>query len=371
MSDTKPIYVTQPFLPPLEEFIPYLRDIWDSKVITNGGQFHQRLESALAEYLGVKHLALFTNGTIGLLTALQTLRVSGEVITTPYSFAATAHSVLWNNLKPVFADIDPHTCNLDPDCIEAAITPQTTAIMPVHCYGTPCDVDRIQRIADTYGLKVIYDAAHAFGVRHRGDSLLNSGDLAVLSFHATKVFTTIEGGAIVCPDAKTKQRIDHLKNFGIADEVTVMAAGINGKMNEVQAAFGLLQLQHVDEFIAKRTHIAALYTERLGSVPGIRVPDVLPNTQPNHSYFPVFVGRDFPLSRDAVYERLREHNVYARRYFYPLLSDLPMYRGLPSAARERLPNAVKAANEVLCLPIYPALHDNDVQRVIELILDCR
>jgi dTDP-4-amino-4,6-dideoxygalactose transaminase len=371
VNDKKPIYVTQPFLPPLEEFIPYLRDIWDSKVITNGGQFHQLLESALAEYLGVKHLALFTNGTIGLLTALQTLRVSGEVITTPYSFAATAHSVLWNNLKPVFADIDPHTCNLDPDCIEAAITPQTTAIMPVHCYGTPCDVNRIQRIADTYGLKVIYDAAHAFGVRHQGDSLLNRGDLSVLSFHATKVFTTIEGGAIVCPDAKTKQRIDHLKNFGIADEVTVMAAGINGKMNEVQAAFGLLQLQHVDEFIARRTHIAAQYTKHLASVPGIRVPEVLPDTKPNHSYFPIFVGPDFPLSRDALYERLREHSVFARRYFYPLLSDLPMYRGLPSAARARLPNAVKAANEVLCLPIYPALQDDDVQRVIDLTLACQ
>jgi dTDP-4-amino-4,6-dideoxygalactose transaminase len=371
MSADKPIYVTQPFMPPLEDFTSYLREIWDSKLITNGGPFHQRLESALAEYLGVKHLALFTNGTLGLLTALQTLRVTGEVITTPYSFAATAHSVLWNGLKPVFADIDPRTLNLDPDCIEAAITPQTTAIMPVHCYGTPCDVDRIQRIADTYGLKVIYDAAHAFGVRLHGDSLLNHGDLSVLSFHATKVFTTIEGGAIVCPDAKTKKRIDFLKNFGIADEVTVMAAGINGKMNEVQAAFGLLQLEHVDKLIERRGQIAQTYTKHLASVPGIRIPTALPDTRANHSYFPIFVGPEFPLSRDAVFERLKARGIYARRYFYPLLSSMPMYRGLPSAAPERLPHAVRAANEVMCLPIYPALADDDVMRVVETILGCR
>lgn len=366
----KPVYVTQPFLPPLEEFMPYLQDIWDSKFITNGGVFHQRLEAALAEYLGVKHLALFANGTLGLLTALQALRVTGEVITTPYSFAATAHSVLWNNLKPVFADIDPVTCNLDPNAIEAAITPQTTAIMPVHCYGTPCDVDRIQRIADTYGLKVIYDAAHAFGVRFQGQSLLNHGDLSVLSFHATKVFTTIEGGAIVCPDAKTKQRIDYLKNFGIADEVTVMAAGINGKMNELQAAFGLMQLAHVDDLIARRTRIAELYARLLAPVSGIRIPPLRPDTVANHSYFPVFIGESFPVSRDQVYERLRAQGVYARRYFYPLLSDMPMYRGLPSAARSHLPHAQRIASEVLCLPIYPALGDEDVRRVVALIQAC-
>jgi dTDP-4-amino-4,6-dideoxygalactose transaminase len=370
LSADKPVYVTQPFMPPLEEFIPYLREIWDAKVITNGGPFHQRLEAALAEYLGVEHLALFANGTLGLLTALQALRVTGEVITTPYSFVATAHSVLWNGLKPVFADIDPLTCNLDPDCIEAAISPQTTAIMPVHCYGTPCD-DRIQRIADTYGLKVIYDAAHSFGVRHRGESLLARGDLSVLSFHATKVFTTIEGGAIVCPDAKTKVRIDHLKNFGIADEVTVMAAGINGKMNEVQAAFGLMQLQHVDRLIARRGQIAQMYAEGLGQIPGIRLLATADDTQPNHCYCPIFIGPGFSMSRDAVYEELKRHNVHARRYFYPLLSDMPMYRGLPSAARERLPNAVKVANEVLCLPIYPALSDTDVRRVIRLVAGCR
>jgi len=370
LSANKPIYVTQPFMPPLEEFIPYLRDIWDSKFITNGGQFHERLEVALAEYLGVKHLALFTNGTLGLLTALQALRVSGEVITTPYSFAATAHSVLWNGLKPVFADVDPRTCNLDPDSIEAAITPQTTAIMPVHCYGTPCDVDRIQRIADTYGLKVIYDAAHAFGVKYRGESLLNRGDLSVLSFHATKVFTTIEGGAIVCPDAKTKQRIDYLKNFGIADEVTVMAAGINGKMNEVQAAFGLMQLEHIDDLIERRGRIAQAYTQGLASVAGIRVLEALPDTRSNYSYFPVFIGPEFPTSRDAVYERLKVHGIFARRYFYPLLSSMPMYRGLPSAAPGRLPHAAKAANEVLCLPIYPTLGESEVTRIIEAVVAC-
>lgn len=368
MPQRPPIYVTQPFMPPLETFLPYLESIWDSRIITNGGQFHQQLESALAEYLGVGHLALFANGTLGLLTALQALRVGGEVITTPYSFAATAHALLWNGLRPVFADIDPVTCNLDPDCIEAAITPQTTAIMPVHCYGTPCDVDRIQRIADTYGLKLIYDAAHAFGVRHRGESLLARGDLSCLSFHATKVFTTVEGGAIVCPDARTKQRIDYLKNFGIADEVTVMAAGINGKMNEVQAAFGLLQLTHVDALIARRGEIARAYTRALQGVPGIRLLAPLADTTPNHSYYPVFIGPEFPLTRDAVYERLRAQGVHARRYFFPLLSAMPMYRGLPSAAAANLPHAQRVAREVLCLPIYPALADADVQRVIETVL---
>lgn len=367
-NDHKPVYVTQPFLPPLEEFTPYLQEIWDSKFITNGGQFHQRLEAALAEYLGVKHLALFTNGTLGLVTALQALRIKGEVITTPYSFAATAHSILWNGLTPVFADIDPVTCNLDPEAIEAAITPQTTAIMPVHCYGTPCDVERIQRIADTYGLAVIYDAAHAFGVQYKDDSLLNHGDLSVLSFHATKVFTTIEGGAIVCADAKTKQRIDYLKNFGIADEVTVMAAGINGKMNEVQAAFGLMQLQHIDRLIARRAEIAALYHQRLGDVPGLRLMDTLAQTRPNHSYYPVFIDDSFAASRDEVYQRLRERGVFARRYFYPLISDMPMYRGLPSAARSHLPHAVKIAQQVLCLPIYPTLTDDEAHRVVDTIL---
>jgi dTDP-4-amino-4,6-dideoxygalactose transaminase len=364
----KPLYVTQPFLPPLEEFTPYLQEIWDSKFITNEGPFHQKLEAALAEYLGVNHLALFTNGTLGLVTALQALRIKGEVITTPYSFAATAHSILWNGLTPVFADVDPITCNLDPEAVEAAITPQTTAIMPVHCYGTPCDVERLQRLADTYGLAVIYDAAHAFGVQYKGDSLLNHGDLSVLSFHATKVYTTIEGGAIVCADAKTKQRIDYLKNFGIVDEVTVMAAGINGKMNEVQAAFGLMQLQHVDHLIARRAEIAALYHQRLAGTPGIRLMDTLAQTQPNHGYYPIFIEAPFPVSRDQVYQSLRDHGIFARRYFYPLISDMPMYRGLPSAARDHLPNAVRVAQQVLCLPIYPALTDDEVHRVVDIVL---
>jgi dTDP-4-amino-4,6-dideoxygalactose transaminase len=367
-NSRKPLYVTQPFLPPLEEFTPYLREIWDSKFITNEGPFHQRLEAALTAHLGVGHLALFTNGTLGLVTALQALRIKGEVITTPYSFAATAHSILWNGLTPVFADIDPRTCNLDPEAIEAAITPQTTAIMPVHCYGVPCDVERIQRIADTYGLAVIYDAAHAFGVQHKGSSLLNHGDLSVLSFHATKVFTTIEGGAIVCGDAKTKQRIDYLKNFGIVDEVTVMAAGINGKMNEVQAAFGLMQLQHVDRLITRRAEIAALYHQRLAGVPGIRLMDTLPQTQPNHGYYPIFIDAPFPVSRDEMYQKFREQGIFARRYFYPLISDMPMYRGMHSAARDRLPNAAMIANQVLCLPIYPALTDEEVHRVADIIL---
>jgi dTDP-4-amino-4,6-dideoxygalactose transaminase len=372
MSKTgKPLYVTQPFLPPLEEFTPYLKEIWDSKFITNEGQFHQRLEAALAEYLGVKHLALFTNGTLGLVTALQALRIKGEVITTPYSFVATAHSILWNGLTPVFADVDPLTCNLDPEAVEAAITPQTTAIMPVHCYGTPCDVEGLQRIADTYGLALIYDAAHAFGVQYKGDSLLNHGDLSVLSFHATKVYTTIEGGAIVCGDAKTKQRIDYLKNFGIVDEVTVMAAGINGKMNEVQAAFGLMQLQHVDRLIARRAEIAALYRQRLAGVPGIRLMDTLSRTRPNHGYYPIFIDADFPIARDDVYQKLREQGIFARRYFYPLISDMPMYRGLPSAARDHLPNAARIAQQVLCLPIYPALTDEEVHRVADSVLRLR
>jgi dTDP-4-amino-4,6-dideoxygalactose transaminase len=369
--DNKPIYVTQPFLPPLEEFIPYLQSIWGSKVITNGGPFHQQLEQALCEYLGVEHIALFTNGTIGLVTALQALRVTGEVITTPYSFVATAHSLLWNGIKPVFVDVHPDTLNLDPSRIEAAITPQTTAIMPVHCYGRPCDVDAIQKIADNYNLKVIYDAAHAFGVRCHCGSVLNHGDLSVLSFHATKVFNTFEGGAIVCPDAKTKNRIDQLKNFGFVDEVTVVAPGINGKMSEINAAFGLLQLKHVDAALQRRAEIAATYRQALAGVPGIRLLSDETQTVSNHAYFPVLVEPDYPLTRDQLYQHLREHQVFSRRYFYPLISDFPMYRSLPSAAPANLPVAVSAASRVLCLPIYPALASTDVDRVIELITNVR
>lgn len=361
------IFVTQPHLAPLSEFIPYLEKIWDSKVLTNCGPFHQQLEQALCEYLGVEHLALFANGTLALVTALQALRITGEVITTPYSFVATAHSLLWNGIKPVFVDVAPGTLNLDPAKIEAAITPQTTAIMPVHCYGHPCDVDEIRRIADIYNLKVVYDAAHAFGVRTEAGSLLQHGDLSVLSFHATKVFNTFEGGAIVCPDAKTKQRIDHLKNFGYVDEVTVVAPGINGKMSEVNAAFGLLQLKHVDEAIAKRRRIDAMYRELLRDVKGIRCLDGAGETAANYAYFPVLVEGDYALSRDALFELLRSHGIVARRYFYPLISNFPMYRGFASASRENLPVATDAALKVLCLPIYPALLDEQVQRIAAIV----
>lgn len=361
------IYVTQPLLPDLKDFVPYLEKIWDNKLLTNGGPFHQQLEKALCEYLGVNHIALFTNGTIALLTALQALRISGEVITTPYSFVATAHSLLWNGIKPVFVDIDPVTLNMDASKIAAAITPNTTAIMPVHCYGHPCEVDKIQKIADDYNLKVIYDAAHAFGVQHQGTSLLNYGDLSVLSFHATKVFNTFEGGAIICPDAKTKQRIDHLKNFGFVDEVTVVAAGINGKMSEINAAFGLLQLKGVDAAFQKRKLVDAHYRSALAGVTGI---DCLQNAGEqvaNYSYFPILVKPNYPLSRDALYHKLRDGGVYARRYFYPLISDFPMYRGMPSAAKDNLPVASLAASEVICLPIFPELTVEKLHYIIDLI----
>src|SRR5882672_3861960 len=362
----KPIYVTQPQLPMLEEFIPYLENIWESKILTNNGPYHQQLERALCDYLGVKHIALFTNGTVALVTALQTLRVKGEVITTPYSFVATAHSLLWNAIEPVFVDVDPNTLNLDPARIEAAITPQTTAIMPVHVYGHPCDVDRIQKIADNYGLKVIYDAAHAFGVQDRGGSVLRHGDLSVLSFHATKVFTTFEGGAIVCPDAKTKQRVDHLKNFGFVDETIVVASGINGKMSEFNAALGLLQLKGIDAALRRREAIDRRYREALAGVKGIHcLPDAGEKVA-NYSHFPILVRPGYSLSREALYQKLRDHGVHARRYFYPLISEFPMYRHLASASPSNLPVATRAASEVLCLPIYPALADKQVEAVTGL-----
>lgn len=366
MSD-KPIFVTQPYLPPLEEFVPYLEKIWASKTLTNGGPMHQQLEKALCEYLGVEHIALFANGTLALVTALQALRITGEVITTPYSFVATAHSLLWNGIKPVFVDIDPNTLNLDPVKVEAAITPQTTAILPVHCYGHPCDVGAIRRIADNYNLKVIYDAAHAFGVQDQGGSLLRHGDLSVLSFHATKVFNTFEGGAIVCPDAKTKQRIDQLKNFGFVDEVTVAAPGINGKMSEINAAFGLLQLQHIDQAIASRRKIDLTYRELLKDIKGISCVEVAGETVSNYSYFPILVGSDYPLSRDELYQELKSDNVFARRYFYPLISDFPMYRGMPTAQAENLPDARGVAERVLCLPIYPALTQAELYKVVGVL----
>jgi len=310
---------------------------------------------------------LFANGTLALVTALQALRITGEVITTPFSFVATAHSLLWNGIKPVFVDIHPETFNLDPEKIEAAITPHTTAIMPVHVYGKPCDVEKIQKIADIYGLKVIYDAAHAFGVRYKGESLLMHGDLSTLSFHATKVFNTFEGGAIICPDAKTKKRIDDLKNFGFADEVTVVAPGINAKMNEVQAAFGLLQLKHIDKAIDRRREIDNLYREALSSVSGISYPLLPADTIYNHAYFPILIEKNYPLSRDELNDKLRQQGIFARRYFYPLISEFPMYRGLPSAAHSNLTIARKVADQVLCLPIYPDLENESITRITSII----
>lgn len=367
MSNEKPLYVTQPFLPPLAEFVTYLEQIWESKILTNGGPLHQRLEEELCRYLGVEQISLFTNGTIALITALQSLRITGEVITTPYSFVATAHSLLWNGIKPVFVDIDPHTLNLDPARIEAAITPQTTAILPVHCYGQPCDVEAIQRIADNYNLKVIYDAAHTFGVQHQGKSVLRHGDLSILSFHATKVFNTFEGGAIVSPDARTKLRIDQLKNFGFVDETVVVAPGINGKMSEVNAAMGLLQLSHISDALEQRHKVDASYRTALKGVKGIRCVERTGATSDNFAYFPIMVEGDYGMTRDALYQKFRERNIYARRYFFPLISEFPMYRGLPSAHRENLPVATKMASQVLCLPIFPTMSVDEQRRVIEVI----
>lgn len=361
------IFVTQPFLPPLEEFIPYLEKIWDRKVLTNNGPFHQELERELARYLGVEHISLFNNCTIALVTALQALDVTGEVITTPYSFVATSHALLWNNIEPVFVDIDPVSLNIDPALIEAAITPRTRAILAVHCYGVPCDVEAIEAIARRHNLKVIYDAAHAFAVHYKGQSLLRHGDLSVLSFHATKVFNTFEGGAIISPDAQTKRYVDQLKNFGFVNETTVVAAGINGKMSEVNAAFGLLQLKHVGEALARRRQIESRYRDALGKVPGIGLQAIPSDTVTNASYFPVFVQPDYPLSRDALYEAMRKQGVFGRRYFYPLISDMPMYRHLPSADPRNLPVARKMADSVICLPLYPTMVDGDISRVCQAV----
>ncbi len=373
MSPLRPssshLYVTQPLLPPLAEFIPYLEKIWDSKWLTNNGAFHQQLEQALCDYLGVPHISLFANGTLALMTALQSLRITGEVITTPYSFVATSHALLWNGIKPVFVDIDPDTLNLDPDKIEAAITPQTTAILPVHCYGHPCDVAKIEAIADAYGLKVIYDAAHAFGVKTPSGSVLNAGDLSVLSFHATKVFNTFEGGAVVCHDAKTKQRIDRLKNFGFVDETSVAAPGINGKMSEINAAFGLLQLQYIDQAMVRRKAIDTRYRQALAEIKGLRCLTGVGEVVANYAYFPILVEADFPLSRDALFQKFRDQNIYVRRYFYPLISDFSMYRGLPSAAPANLPVARRMAEQVLCLPIYPDLQDVELETVLTVLQD--
>lgn len=347
--------------------MPYLQEIWASKMLTNGGPFHQQLEKMLCEHLGVEHISLFTNGTIALVTALQALRITGEVITTPYSFVATAHSLLWNGIKPIFVDIDPGTLNMDPAKIEAAITPQTTAIMPVHCYGHPCDVDAIQKIADDYNLKVIYDAAHAFGVECHCGSVLEHGDLSVLSFHATKVFNTFEGGAIVCRDAKTKVLIDHLKNFGFIDEVTVVAPGINGKMSEFNAALGVLQLKHIGRALERRKQIDNNYRTLLKDIKGIHCVNPTGERVANYAYFPVLVEPDYPCSRDALFQRLRDANIYARRYFYPLISVFPMYRGLPSARADNLANASSIADKVICLPIHPSLTDEEQLTVVNVL----
>ena len=366
--EEKLITVTSPLLPSLEEFVPMLRDIWDRKWLTNNGHYHRELERALCEYLKVPYVSLFTNGTLPLMCALQALRVTGEVITTPYSFVATTHALWWNGIKPVFVDIDPETCNLDPDKIEAAITPRTTAIMPVHVYGKPCDTARIQAVADKYGLKVIYDAAHAFGVEVDGKSILEAGDMSTLSFHATKVYNTVEGGALVCHDERTKQRIDYLKNFGFAGETTVIAPGINGKMDEVRSAYGLLNLRQVDAAIAARRRVAVRYREALRGVPGLRVMEDMPGVRHNYSYFPVFVdAAAYGMTRDELYFRMKEHGVLGRRYFYPLITDFSTYRGLESARPENLPVATRVADSVICLPMYHDLTDGDVDRVIGLI----
>jgi dTDP-4-amino-4,6-dideoxygalactose transaminase len=363
----KTTYVTQPFLPPLQEFIPYLEKIWQNKVLTNGGPFHQQLEKELCDYLGVEHIALFTNGTLALVTALQSLRITGEVITTPYSFVATSHSLLWNGIKPVFVDIQPDSLNIDPRKIEAAITPQTTAILAVHCYGHPCDVDAIQKIADTYNLKVIYDAAHAFGVKCHCGSVLNHGDLSVLSLHATKVFNTFEGGAIICPDLKTKIRIDQLKNFGHVGEINVVAPGINGKMSELNAALGLLQLKYVDQAIQKRRLIDIAYRKGLARIKGVHCVGGTGEIFANYAYFPILISHEYGLDRDGLYNKMKENGVHPRRYFYPLISDFPMYRGLTSSHRDNLPVATQAASQVLCLPIYPDLALEKVEEICDFI----
>lgn len=364
----KQLTVTSPLLPDFGEYNELLKDIWQRKWITNNGEYHKKLEAALCEYLKVPYLSLFTNGTLPLITALQALKISGEVITTPFSFVATTHSIWWNGLKPVFVDIDPSNCGMDPDKIEAAITPRTSAIMPVHCYGKPCDTRRIKEIADKYGLKVIYDAAHAFGVEVNGESILNEGDISTLSFHATKVYNTIEGGAMVMHDAETKKRIDYLKNFGFANETTVVAPGINSKMDEMRAAYGLLNLKQVDAAIEARKRVAVQYRDGLKDVPGIRFFEDMPCVRHNYSYFPIFVNEsEYGMSRDALYDLLKSHNILGRRYFYPLISTFSTYRGLPSAAPENLPVATRLANEVICLPMHHELSDMDVSRVLDII----
>lgn len=364
----KVITVTSPLLPPLDEFYSYLKSIWDSKWLTNNGKYHQELEKALSEYLNVPYVCLFTNGTLPLICALQALRITGEVITTPYSFVATTHSLWWNGIKPVFVDVDPQTCNIDPDKIEVAITPKTTAIMAAHVYGTPCDIERIQEIADKYGLKVIYDAAHAFGVNINERSILEAGDMSTLSFHATKVYSTIEGGALICRDKEMKKRIDYLKNFGFADEITVVAPGINGKMDEVRSVYGLLNLQQVDNAIGRRRQIALKYRDAFKGLLGVGCLNDIPGVRNNYSYFPVFIESvKYGMSRDELYLKMKEHNILGRRYFYPLISDFSTYKYLDSARESNLVCARKIADSVICLPMHHELSDEDIERVINIV----
>lgn len=359
-----PIYVTRPALPPLEEFIESLKQIWGNRILTNNGPFHQQFEKELADYLGVKYISVFANGTLALMTALQTLRITGEVITTPFSFVATTHALWWNNIKPVFVDIEPKNFTLNPEKVESAITAQTTAILPVHVYGYPCQIDHLQKIANTHNLKLIYDAAHAFGVKINGHSVLDFGDLSILSFHATKSFNTLEGGAIVCHDKKTKDRIDLLKNFGFVDETIVIEPGINAKMNEVQAAYGLLQLKYIDEYIAKRKTIAQTYREQLNDIPGIHYLKDIEGVRHNYPYFPILIdAQEYGKTRNDVYEELKKHNIFSRRYFYPLISQLPMYRNLLSSKTKNLPVAKRVTEQILCLPLY---HDLSKNKVVEI-----
>ena len=364
----KPIYVTSPLLPSLEDFTFLLKEIWESKMLTNNGNFHQKLEEELAKYIKVPYLSLFTNGTLPLITALQAMRITGEVITTPFSFVATTHSLWWNGIKPVFVDIEPETCNLDPSKIEAAITPRTTAIMPVHVYGKPCKTKEIQEIANKYGLKVIYDAAHAFGVEINGESILNFGDMATLSFHATKVYNTLEGGALVVHDEQTKKRIDYLKNFGFASETEVVAPGINSKVDEVRAAYGLLNLKQVDHAINSRRKVAIRYRDELQGVKGITFFNDIPGVRHNYSYFPIFINaEEYGMTRDELYFKMKEHNVFGRRYFYPLISTFSTYRGLDSANPDNLPVATQMSNNVICLPMHHALSENEVEYILQII----
>lgn len=368
------ITVTSPLLPPLEEFFPYLQKIWKNKWLTNNGDFHQQLESELATYLGVDFISLFSNGTLPLITALQALGIKGEVITTPYSFVATSHSIWWNGLTPVFVDVDPITGNIDPKKIEEAITPNTTAIMPVHVYGVPCDTERIQAIADKYELKVIYDAAHAFGVKQNGASILRAGDVSTLSFHATKTYNTAEGGALICHSRAMKQTVDYLKNFGFEDETTVVAPGINSKMDEIRAALGLLNLKYIDAAICRRKEIARLYIDMLADIPGVYVHSPIlrsfhsDDLELNYGYFPIFVdAKEYSLSRDDLYEKLKENGIYARRYFYPLITSFAPYNRLPHTSFSDLPVSKRMSDQVLCLPIHDQLADSDIERIVYII----